>query len=49
MWVLLMGGCTNYAVAMELGAMIYIRSLIKIDSGIQYLIGGIYIQTQSGG
>jgi hypothetical protein len=30
----------NYAVKMELGAMIYVLSFVKIDSGVQKLIGG---------
>jgi hypothetical protein len=47
MLVLLMGGIFNYAVEMGSGVMICIRSLIKIDSGIQKLIGG-GIQSQRG-
>jgi hypothetical protein len=30
----------NYVVKMGLGAMVYIPSFIKIDSGIQKLLGG---------
>jgi hypothetical protein len=30
----------NYAVEMDSGVMIYIPSFIKIDSGIQELMGG---------
>jgi hypothetical protein len=37
----------NYAVEMGSGAIIYRPSLIKIGSGIQKLIGGIHIQTNS--
>jgi hypothetical protein len=37
----------NYVVEMRLGTRIYIPSLIKIGSGIQKLIGGIHIQTQT--
>jgi hypothetical protein len=35
----------KYAVEMSKGAMIYILSFIKIGSGIQNLIGGIYGHT----
>jgi hypothetical protein len=31
----------KYAVEMDSGAMIYVPSFIKIDSGVQKLIGGI--------
>jgi hypothetical protein len=44
MLVLLMGGISYYALEMGLSAMIYIPSFIKIDSGIQKLLGGIHIQ-----
>jgi hypothetical protein len=37
-------GFMKYAVEMGSGAMIYIRSFIKIGSGIQKLIGGIHRQ-----
>jgi hypothetical protein len=36
----------KYAVEMGSGAMIYIASFIKIDSGILKLIGGGYTDTQ---
>jgi hypothetical protein len=35
-----MCGIRNYAIEMELGAMMYIPSFIKIGSGIQNLIRG---------
>jgi hypothetical protein len=35
----------NHAVEMGLGATTYIPSVIKIDSGIQKLMGGLHIQT----
>jgi hypothetical protein len=35
----------KYVVEMGLDAMTYIRSLIKIDSGIQKLMGGIQIDS----
>jgi hypothetical protein len=35
-----MGGIRNYAFEIELGAMMYMPSSIKIGSGIQNLIGG---------
>jgi hypothetical protein len=35
----------KYAVEMDLAAMIYIPSFVKIGSGIQKLIGGIHLQT----
>jgi hypothetical protein len=35
----------NYAVEMGSSAMIYIPNFIKIGSGIQKLLRGIYIQT----
>jgi hypothetical protein len=34
----------NYAVVIGSGAMIFIPSFIKIDSGFQKLLGGIYRQ-----
>jgi hypothetical protein len=37
----------KYAVEMGSGAMIYIPSFIKIDSGIQRLVGGINRHTDS--
>jgi hypothetical protein len=37
----------NYAVEMGSGAMIYIPSFIKIDSGTQKLVGGIHIHTHA--
>jgi hypothetical protein len=37
----------KYAVEMGLGAMIYLPSFIKIGSGIQKLIRGIYRQKDS--
>jgi hypothetical protein len=37
----------KYAIEMGLGAMIYTPSFIKIDSGIQKLIGGIRRHTDS--
>jgi hypothetical protein len=37
----------KYAVEMGSCAMIYIPSLVKIGSGIQNLIGGIYRHTDS--
>jgi hypothetical protein len=37
----------EYAVEMGSGVMIYIPSFIKIDSGIQKLIGGIHRHTDS--
>jgi hypothetical protein len=37
----------KYAVEMGSGAKIYISRFIKIGSGIQKLIGGIHIQTQT--
>jgi hypothetical protein len=36
----------KYAFKMGSGAVIYISSLIKIDSGIQKLIGGIHRHTE---
>jgi hypothetical protein len=35
----------KHAVEMGLGAMIYIPSFIKTDSGIQKLIRGIHVQS----
>jgi hypothetical protein len=37
----------KYAVEMGSGAVIYVSSFIKIGSGIQKMLGGIYIQTES--
>jgi hypothetical protein len=37
----------KYAVEMGSGAMIYIPNFIKVGSGIQKLIGGIYRHTDS--
>jgi hypothetical protein len=42
-----MGWNRNYTVEMELGAMMYTPSYIKVGSGIQNLIGRIDIQTQT--
>jgi hypothetical protein len=41
-------GFMKYAVEMSSGVMIYIRSFIKINSGIQKLIRGIYRHRQHG-
>jgi hypothetical protein len=40
-------GFTNYAVEMGSGSIIYIPSSIKIGSGIQKFIEGIYRNTDS--
>jgi hypothetical protein len=37
----------KYAIEMSSGAIIYIRSFVKIGSGIQKLIRGIYKYTES--
>jgi hypothetical protein len=37
----------KYALEMNSGAMIYIPSFLKIGSGVQELIGGIYRHTDS--
>jgi hypothetical protein len=41
------GGLTKYVVEMSSGAMIYIPSFVKIDSGILNLIRWIYRYTDS--
>jgi hypothetical protein len=41
-----MGGFIKYAVEMGSGCMIYIPSFIKISSGSQELIEGIYRHTE---
>jgi hypothetical protein len=38
----------NYVVEMGLGSMTYMPNIVKIDSGIQKLMGGGYTYRQTG-